>query len=310
MAGKSVFSPSLHPHVPTMPDFKHILAATDLSAPARHAVERAALLARQLEAQMEVVHVADLTPLEKLRHMMGVGPEELKERVATRASEKLDELRFALHKRLGELPMNAHVEFGSLLPVLGEYARNADLLVCGSRGESFMRHLLLGSTAERLLNTAACPVLVVKQPMHEPYRNVLVPVDFSKASLQAIRHAQQIAPGAELVLLHVYEVPFAGYLRYASVEHDTFAHYRDQARQEATQKLQALRDDAGLPLDSTRLLVLQGDPVMRIVEQEQEQYAELVVLGKHGENALTEMLLGSVTKRVLTEVQSDVLISV
>ena len=268
------------------------------------------MLARQLEAQMEVVHVADLTPLEKLRHIMGVEPEELKERVATRASEKLDELRFALRRRLGELSMNAHVEFGSLLPVLGEYARNADLLVCGSRGESFMRHLLLGSTAERLLNTAACPVLVVKQPMHEPYRNVLVPVDFSKTSLQAIRHAQQIAPGAELVLLHVYEVPFAGYLRYASVEHDTFAHYRDQARQEATQKLQALRDDAGLPLDSTRLLVLQGDPVMRIVEQEQEQYAELIVLGKHGENALTEMLLGSVTKRVLTEVQSDVLISV
>lgn len=293
-----------------MPEFKHILAATDLSAPARHAVERAALLARKLDARLDVIHVADLTPLEKLRHMMGVGPEELRERVAARANEKLDELRAALRKRLGELPGHAHVEFGSLLPILSEQAQGADLLVCGSRGESFMRHLLLGSTAERLLNTASCPVLVVKQPMHEPYRNVLVPVDFSSASLTAIRQAQQIAPGAELVLLHVYEVPFAGYLRYASVEHDTFAHYRDQARQEATQKLQALRDEAGLPLDSTRLLVLQGDPVMRIVEQEQEQYAELIVLGKHGESAITEMLLGSVTKRVLTEVQSDVLISV
>ena len=66
----------------------------------------------------------------------------------------------------------------------------------------------------------------------------------------------------------------------------------------------------GAPTALASLLVLQGDPVMHIVEQEQEQYAELIVLGKHGESAITEMLLGSVTKRVLTEVQSDVLISV
>ena len=79
--------------------------------------------------------------LGKLRHMMGVGPEELRERVASRANEKLDELRAALRKRLGELPGHAHVEFGSLLPVLSEQAQGADLLVCGSRGESFMRHL-------------------------------------------------------------------------------------------------------------------------------------------------------------------------
>lgn len=44
----------------------------------------------------------------------------------------------------------------------------ADLIVCGARGESFMRHLLLGSTAERMLSETKCPMLVVKQAAYGP----------------------------------------------------------------------------------------------------------------------------------------------
>ena len=40
--------------------------------------------------------------------------------------------------------------------------RNADLLVIGHRGHSRLRHMLLGSTADRVVEHAACPVLVVR----------------------------------------------------------------------------------------------------------------------------------------------------
>ena len=86
-----------------MATLNRLVAATDLSAPARHAVERAALLARKLDARLDVIHVADLTPLEKLRHMMGVGPEELRERVASRANEKLEALLAEQRRRVDEL---------------------------------------------------------------------------------------------------------------------------------------------------------------------------------------------------------------
>ena len=49
----------------------------------------------------------------------------------------------------------------------------------GARGASFMRHLMLGSTAERLVRRSDRPLLVVKQPPHERYRRRLVAVDFS-----------------------------------------------------------------------------------------------------------------------------------
>ena len=175
---------------------------------------------------------------------------------------------------------------------------------------SILQILVLGTTALRLLSSTRCPVLVVKQPPHEPYRRLLVPVDFSASSLRAVRHARRIAPRADIVLLHAFDVPFEGKLRYASVDDEVIHHYRIVAREEALQKLQALRDQAGLPVVGTRLLVLHGDPTYRIIEQEQECDCDLVVMGKHGEGMLEELFLGSVTKHVLAESQGDVLVSV
>lgn len=293
-----------------MTKLNHLLAATDLSAPARHAVERAALVSKETGAPLDLLHVADLTPLERLRQLMGKSPEELKQQVLDSAQEKLRDLAAALLKRYG-ISAGTRVAAGALL---AELAREADamatrLIVCGARGESFLRHLFLGSTAERMLSGARCPILVVKQVAHEPYRTLLVPVDFSSSSLPAIRHARLVAPQADIVLLHAFEVPFEGYLRYAGVDDDTINHYRVIARQEAIQKLHELSEEAGLPAYAVRFVVLHGTPSLRIIEQEQEQNCDLIVMGKHGESALEELLLGSVTKRVLAESQCDVLVS-
>jgi universal stress protein E len=294
-----------------MSQLNRILAATDLSAPARHAVERAAVVSKDTAATLDLLHVANLAPLERLRQLMGATPADMEQRVLDAARQKLGDLAAALQQRFG-VAADIHVAIGSLL---AELARKADglaagLLVCGARGESVIRHFTLGTTASRLLSTATCPVLVVKQPPHEPYRRLLVPVDFSPSSLRAIRHARSVAPHADIVLLHAFDVPFEGHLRYASVDENTIHHYRIVAKQEATQKLLALRDEAGLAPDRASVVVLRGNPTLSITEQEQEWDCDLTVMGKHGENLLEKMLLGSVTKHVLAESQGDVLISV
>lgn len=294
-----------------MPPLQRILAATDLSAPARRAAERAALLCKETSAALDLLHVANLAPLERLRQFMATTPEALSQRVLDAAQHKLQELADMLHQRYGVTP-GMHLATGLLTTEVAQQARQlqADLLVCGARGESVVRHLLLGTTALRMLSTTPCPVLVVKQAPHEPYRRVLVPVDFSAHSLRAIAHARSVAPGAELVLLHAFEVPFEGHLRYASVDEDTISHYRVVARQEATEKLQALCQAAALAPKDCHTLVQHGDAAVRIIEQEQEQDCDLIVMGKHGESALENLLLGSVTKHVLAESQSDILVSV
>lgn len=294
-----------------MKQLNRVLAATDLSTPARHAAERAALVSKETTASLDLFHVANLAPLERLRQLMALTPADMEQRVLDAARQGLHDLATSLQARHGVVA-DTHVAAGPLCATLVRHADElaAGLLVCGARGESVLRHLLLGTTALRVLNTTTCPVLVVKQPPDGPYRQLLVPVDFSPASLRAIRHARRIAPQADIVLLHTFEVPFEGHLRYASVDDETIHHYRIVARQEATQKLHALREEAGLSSSCCALMVLHGDPASRIIEQEREQGCDLIVMGKHGESAIEELLLGSVTKHVLAESQSDVLVSV
>lgn len=294
-----------------MNQLNRILAATDLSAPARHAVERAALVSKDTGATLDLLHVANLAPLERLRQLMDATPADMEHRVIDAARQKLQDLAAALQQRFGIMAVT-HVVTGSLLTELARKADDlaANLLVCGAKGENVIRHFALGTMALRMLGTTTCPTLVVKQPPHESYRRLLVPVDFSPSSLRAIRHARSIAPEAAITLMHVFEAPFESHLRYASVDDDTINHYRIIAKQEATEKLHALRDEAGLNPYSSTLLVLHGVPSSRIIEQEQERDSDLIVIGKHGENLLEQLFIGNVTKQVLAEAQGDVLISV
>lgn len=294
-----------------MHQFDRVLAATDLSAPARHAAERAALVSKELGASLDLLHVANFDTLERLRLLMEIAPDEMQARVLDTARVRLADLALALQQRYG-ISAGARVAAGSLLPELIEEceARTAGLLVCGAQGESVLRHFLLGTTAKRILSTAKCPVLVVKQAPHEPYQRLLVPVDFSPSSLRAIGHARSIAPLADIFLLHAFDVPFEGKMRYANVDDKVIDHYRAVAKQEALQRLTALRDEAELSPNDSCLIVLHGDARWRILEQEQERDCDLIVMGKNGKSLLEELLLGSVTEHVLSEAQYDVLVSI
>lgn len=292
-----------------MTPFKRLLAATDLSAPARHAADRAALLARELDASLDLLHVVNPAPIEKLRQLVADIPAELGQRVLDATREELRALGATVSKHRG-VTAGVRLASGPLIQELSAQAEAVDLLVLGARGSSFMRHLLLGSTAERMLRKTPRPMLVVKQPAHEPYRGLLVPVDFSAYSTRAVQAAQAIAPSANIVLLHAFEVPVEGKLRLAGVEADLIHRYRVAAKQEALGKLRQLRDEIGLAPETTRLVVVHGDASRNIVEQEQEQDCDLIVVGKHGESAVEDLLLGSVTKHVLAESQCDVLVTV
>jgi nucleotide-binding universal stress UspA family protein len=154
------------------------------------------------------------------------------------------------------------------------------------------------------------PVLMVRGLSHEPYRRVLVPVDFSAWSRDAIELARQVAPQAALVLMHAAEVPFEGKMRVAGVPEDTVRRYRDAAQREARERLHALAADAGLDPDQVRLSTPCGaDPWMLIVQEEQEHDCDLVVIGRQGRHALDEFLLGSTTRMVLSDGAADVLVS-
>ena len=293
-----------------MASFKHLLAATDLSAPARHAVHRAASVAHAIGATLDLVYVAPTTAWDSLHRFMAALPVELPKRWLAEAESALRGLAASLETQHG---VAAGVRLASGA-VVEETARvgdeaEADLLVLGARGSSLLRHLVLGSTAERLISKSMRPMLVVKQIPHAPYASVLVPVDFSEASLAALRCAAAVAPGARIRVLHAFNTSFEGKLRTAGVSDKVINEYRLRLQRDAEERMSALYEQAGQAASEAQRLILQGHPVRRILEEEQEQDCDLIVIGKR-QNRIEDFLLGSVTRRVLADSQCDVLIAI
>lgn len=290
---------------------RRIVSATDLSAPARQAAERAAQLSHTLAVPMELLHIVNLELMPRLQNAVPAAvAASLPQRVFKAAQEVLETLAADLQSRYAITPTSRVIDgelLHELLDAVGDEDAVDSLLVCGATGESILRHVFLGSTAERLAGRTSCPMLVVKNPVTGPYRHVLVPVDFSPSSLAAIHHVQALVPQAGLTLLHAVELPFKGHLSLAGIGREDVDGYRVAVEQEANEKLHALCQQAGLP-PSTLLRVVQGEPVASILAQEQE--CDLIVMGKHGGSQFQKLFIGKNTKKVLAESRHDVLVSV
>ncbi len=294
----------------TMSRIRTILAASDFSAPAHHAVARAARLARDAEAGLALLHVVSQGTLSELRKLLGTRPGPVKQRVVDRMRTELERLATEIGRSHG-IPVDPHLATGTAPKEIASHADaiDADLLVLGAHGEHLMRHMALGSTPERLLGRTRRPILVVKHPPGGAYRRVLVAVDLSRWSIAALELARAIAPRADLVMLHAFEVPFEGKLRYAGVRVDTISRYRAAAKRDALRSMKALAAQAGLEPQTVRFSVRHGDASRHILDQEKERDCDLLVLGKHGRDRIEELLVGSVTKHALAESRCDVLVS-
>ena len=290
-----------------------LLASTDLSAPSRHTVQRAGMLAQQIDAKLELVHVLDQNELNELLRLLGEKGKLWQERIQSQARKSLSQLADDISKPL-DINIEYHLVEGEVLESIAAQvdALKASLLVVGAHGAGFMRQQLLGATAERLQRMNRCPVLTVKQPPRTIYQNVLVPIDFSPWSLSALSLAQEIAPKAKLTLLHAYEAPFEGKMHIAGENEEEIKCYRDKVRQEADARLRQIAIDAGITTEDWSPVVIHGNAIDRILEQEVEQGADLIVLGKHGlgvgVGVAEEFLLGSNTRQILIRAQCDVLV--
>ncbi|MGX2039592.1 universal stress protein [Methylocaldum sp. MU1018] len=287
-----------------------LLAATDLSTPARHAVMRAAMLASETGARLALIHVVNVSLMEALLRFLGQSGGEMEKRLVDDAVDELERLAAEIEARYG-VTADVRVVTGSVLQeILGHAdSLDADLLVMGARGAGFVREVLLGSTTERVLRRTARPLLVVKRMSDETYRRVLVPVDFSARSVNALELARRFASGADLMLLNAFEAPFEGKLKYAGIDDLEMTELLAAVKQDAMNRMNELIVQTGLSGEAAQRIVLHGQPTNRILEQAQEQGCDLIVIGKHGYGMVEESLLGSVTKQVLALSGCDLLVA-
>jgi nucleotide-binding universal stress UspA family protein len=144
--------------------FKRILVPMDFSPPSDAALEYARNVAARYGASLHLLHVAE-DPYRAFYTAEVYVPEieGLREEILTDTAQRLKER--VRPSDVTEFHATVESVIGSPAGSIVEYAagRDIDLIVMGTHGRGGMAHLLMGSVAERVVRTAPCPVLTVRE---------------------------------------------------------------------------------------------------------------------------------------------------
>jgi nucleotide-binding universal stress UspA family protein len=182
--------------------------------------------------------------------------------------------------------------------------KSADLFCLGTQPPP--KHDVLSRTALKLLRKSPCSVFVVTPGASTDYQQILVPVDFSDYSREALEVAIALArsqPGSALTIVHVYEVPLGWHKTGRSYE-EFAAIMRDQA-EENWNRFRAQIDFHDVPW--TIRYELSDDVTSKILEVADAIHASLIVMGSHGRTAPAMFLLGHVADMVCSHTTRPVL---
>lgn len=286
-----------------------IVAATDFSKGASLAVERAARLAEERNARLMLAHVLNESVWASVRSALGRGRRKPVD-PGDIASEMLASRVQGLVRRLGPR-VDGILLRGTASDVLAEFiaAQRADLLAMGAHGEKWLRYMLIGGTALKVLRRSVCPVLVVRRSRRRAYAKTIVAVDLSNKAMQVAKAAFALLPDAEHHLVHAFHVPFEGRMRLAGSTEREIDRLRLLARHEAKRGLDAFtKRGRGRSAVRVSKELACGHPASVIMEMQGLLRPDLTVLGRHSGPAATERLLGSTTQNVLYNSSGDVLV--
>lgn len=277
---------------------QRILLATDLRSHCDRALDRAAQLAQQWQAQLHVLHVQSGVVEDALSP--ATGQPSWRE---SPTSVAMVERRIRRDLRHDVAGLTIHVVDGDPAEaILSTAARQAcDLIVLGASEPSAPG--ALGRVTEQLLRKSPASLLVVKNRPHSAYAHVLVGTDFTAESRDGLTTAAGWFPATRLALMHVLDIP------YTSLWLDS-EHGGELARMEMA-TMRSFLADAPLPDDVRQLvvpLIEHGHPEIVLRDYAIREEADLVVISAFRRGLAFHLLVGGTSRRIVPAVPSDVLL--
>jgi universal stress protein A len=141
------------------------------------------------------------------------------------------------------------------------------------------------------------------------YAHILVPVDFSDASVRVLEHAKAVAARfeASLELLHVVPNPFMASTASLYVGMPLPPDFLSGLEDDARRRLADLMTSPERERFKVKTTVKVGDPLVEIVDHARLEHADLIVMGTHGRTGVSHLFLGSVAERVVRTADCPVL---
>jgi nucleotide-binding universal stress UspA family protein len=273
---------------------RQIVLASDLTAYSDRAFDRAVLLAEQHKANLRILHVVDSSLL----------PPQY-------AKQNIREAKTLLERELRESGAGKQVDV-AVLPSNGEADKvilemasvlQADLIVMGLAAHATFSAVFGGTTIDRVVRGARCPILTVKTRARRNYGSIVVAVDSGEPSRHALEFALRMFPNAQFTIIHIDETAAGKAVQSGAPE--TRHQVEDMVR---TRCAAAGRPNPGTP-GGPKLITKTGRAKDLLQEEIARLDPDLVVLGTHGRAGMSRMFLGSVAETLLEVLPRDVLVA-
>jgi len=288
-----------------------IVVATDHSEAANAATRWAAAFAKQRNAKILLVRSFDpgvsLIPPDSTLPM----PTELVDQLQDAAREQLEQATAQLRKE-GVL-VEPEFAIGAPANAVIDVAKKAgaEMIVAGTRGLSGFLHLLLGSTAEQIVEKSPIPVLTIHPDTPPPgaIARILVPTDFSGHAQAAVQAAERmlgrLPAEGEIILFHAYHLPVE--LTALAGSGPILPSYIEDIAAAANERLQELAKQLSQGRIRVETVLREGYPPQLIVDEAKARKVDLIAMGTHGHSMLKRLVLGTTVERVLKHAPCPVL---
>ena len=278
----------------------NIVVATDFSTRSNRALRQAGLLAETADAQLHLIHVVDEDqPADMVRSEEREAKRVLSEQIAS-----MPELQGV---RCSPLVTTGYA-FDGILRTAQSLA--PELIVMGQHRRQFLIDMFAGTTIERVVRRDRYPVLMVNNEAQQNYERVLVPVDMSNASANAVRVAMAAGLMSEegaVTILHAFSPLGKSRMIAAGAHPITFDEYVRSESERAMDELTAFLVSSDLQNKNWSLRVEEGAPMQVINRVVSGTRPDLLVMGTHNRTGLSRALIGSVTEEALRTLKVDIL---
>ncbi len=293
-----------------MIQMQNILVPLDFSDTSDSALMYARVLARTFGARLHVMHVVD-------EGWMVASADGFTNEISSVMADLLDtaEIRMMvyLNQEDWQEPRTiTEVRAGYPAQEIVTYANDiaADLIVMGAHGRGFLSRLLVGKVADKVVRTAPCPVLTVKNPEHDFVQpdlrrlnnigSILVATDFGPACESALAYGRSMARtfNARLHVLHV--TPNA--LMHSGPESIGVNLVEAQATIDAdgTRRLEAfVGEDDRRELGAIAVVRSGRTPADEVAAYATAHGIDLIIAGTHGRGPVAHFFMGSVAERIV-----------
>ena len=291
-----------------MDTLRSIVAAIDFTECSRAALEEAVRIARFNQAPLHAVHVIETLVLADLAEAVGGVDPGFRDTIFADTRAAWQEFSAGVEGVAGTA-LDIRIDQPAEGLAAAVASHRADLLVLGVRGTSEGQGA--GMLATHAVRRAKVKTLLV-QPGHSgAYRRIVVAVDFSETSRQALIAAMRIAvqDNASVHAVHVFNPPWLR-LHYRSATPQATSDYRKQFLDGLARRLERFCD----PGDPETRWV---KPMFHVIEHRSHgvgivdfalgNSADLVVLGTRGRTNLRDLVLGSTAERVLRQAPCSIL---